>query len=63
MSNKLRVVSLILDDSPFFKELTIKERENLILELFQTYPELYQQTSSDMETGYEASWLTEQKSA
>ncbi len=60
MINKWRSVFSILDDSPFFKELTIKEREVLIAELFTSYPQLHMQNSSDMEVGYEASWLTEQ---
>ncbi len=53
-------LSTILDESPFFTELSIKERENLIKELLQTYPQLNKQISSDFELGYEASWLIKQ---
>ncbi len=60
MINKWRSVFSILDDSPFFKELSIKEREVLIAELIDTYPQLYIQKNSDIDLGYEASWLTEQ---
>ena len=50
----------ILDESPFFTELSIKEREKLIQELVETYPQLYQHIPGDVEVGYEASWLMEQ---
>lgn len=50
----------ILDESPFFIELSIKERERLIQELVEAYPQLYQQIPGDAEVGYEASWLMEQ---
>ncbi len=50
----------ILDESPFFAEITVKEREKLISELIETYPQLRQHTSGDKEVGYEASWLQKQ---
>ncbi len=53
-------LSSILDESPFFIELSIKERETLIGELFKTYPQLLQQVDNDTVVGYEASWLMEQ---
>ncbi|MBI5663993.1 MAG: hypothetical protein HZC49_02715 [Nitrospirae bacterium] len=53
-------LSSILDESPFFTELSIKEREDLIKELLQTYPQLDKQIPSDIDLGYEASWLIKQ---
>jgi hypothetical protein len=53
-------LSTILDESPFFTELSVKERENLIKELLLTYPQLDRQISGDIELGYEASWLIKQ---
>ena len=50
----------ILDESPFFVELSIKERDKLMTELLQTYPQLDQYIPSEMEVGYEASWLMRQ---
>ena len=50
-------LSKILDESPFFTELSMKERERLIKELLQAYPQLNEEKSGDMEVGYEASWL------
>jgi hypothetical protein len=50
----------ILYESPFFEELSMKEREKLIKELLKTYPQLQQQVSGDIEVGYEASWLMKQ---
>jgi len=50
----------ILDESPFFTELSMKDRERLVIELLQTYPQLDKQMSGDIEVGYEASWLVRQ---
>lgn len=50
----------ILDESPFFTELSMKEREKLVKDLLVTYPQLDKQTSGDIEVGYEASWLVKQ---
>ena len=50
----------ILDESPFFTELSMIEREKLVKELLQTYPQLNKQMTSDNEVGYEASWLVKQ---
>jgi stress-induced morphogen len=50
----------ILDESPFFTELSMIEREKLVKELLQTYPQLNKQMTSDIEVGYEASWLVKQ---
>ncbi len=50
----------ILDESPFFTELSMKEREKLIKELLQTYPQLDRYVPGDIEVGYEASWLMNQ---
>ena len=49
-------ITSILDESPFFSELSIKEREEIISDLLWTYPELIDQTSMD-DVGYEASWF------
>ena len=47
----------IRDESPFFVEISIKERDKLMKELQQTYSQLDQYIPSEMEVGYEASWL------
>lgn len=52
-----KVLASILDRSPFFSELSIKERELLIKDLLKTYPQLLQKINNDVEVGYEASWL------
>jgi len=57
---KVLSLSTILDGSPFFMELSVKEREKLIEELLETYPQLNQQDVADIEVGYEASWLINQ---
>ncbi len=49
----------ILDKSPFFTELSIKEKEMLVKELLKKYPQLSHQANNDMEVGYEASWFME----
>ena len=46
----------ILDESPFFMELSLKEREKLVRQLLQEYPGLDSHQSRDMDIGYEASW-------
>ncbi|MBI4681573.1 MAG: hypothetical protein HY757_00485 [Nitrospirae bacterium] len=55
--NKWFSLFTILDESPFFAEITMKDREKLINELFETYPQLQRHEPGDMEVGYEASWL------
>ena len=58
MINKLPVkITSILDESPFFSELSIKEREKIINDLLWTYPELNDGSNIDDELGYEASWF------
>lgn len=52
-----RTLLHILDESPFFIELSIKERESLVKELLMTYPQL-RHYSDDSEVGYEASWFS-----
>lgn len=47
----------ILNESPFFSRLSIRERETLVEDLLKSYPQLLQQASNDIEVGYEASWL------
>ncbi len=49
----------ILDKSPFFTELSIKERERLIDNLLRQYPQLSQQYNKEIEMGYEAGWLND----
>ncbi len=49
----------ILDKSPFFTELSIKERERLIDNLLRQYPQLSQQYNEEIEMGYEAGWLND----
>jgi len=60
ISNKWFSLFTILDGSPFFTELSMKEREKIVKELLQTYPQLNKQMTSDTEVGYEASWLVKQ---
>ena len=49
----------ILDESPFFRQLSIKEMEVLIEDLFEKYPHLVNSAGSEPELGYEASWLNQ----
>ncbi len=49
----------ILDESPFFRQLSIKEMEVLIEDLFEKYPHLAPSIGSEPEVGYEASWLSQ----
>jgi Uma2 family endonuclease len=49
----------ILDEPPFFKELSMRERERLIIELLQSCPQLDWHKSRDVEVGNEAQWLME----
>ena len=49
----------ILDESPFFSQLSIKEMEMLIEDLFEKYPHLMTCAGSEPEVGYEASWLSQ----
>jgi hypothetical protein len=58
---KMTSLSHILNQSPFFSELSIMERESVIRELLKQYPHLLQSDDNDIELGYEASWLPEQK--
>jgi hypothetical protein len=51
------MINSILGESPFFSELSIKEREKIISDLLWTYPELTDQSNIDDELGYEASWF------
>jgi len=55
----LKSLFFILDESPFFTDLSIKERESLLKDLLKSYPHL-QNTESDPVVGYEASWLPKQ---
>ena len=57
---KLKSLFFILNESPFFTELSIIERESLIEELLKSYPQLLQTSSQDPVMGYEASWLPKQ---
>ena len=58
--SKLKALFLILDGAPFFRVLSIKERETLMEELLKSYPQLIQKPANDPEIGYEASWLPKQ---
>ncbi|RJQ55903.1 MAG: hypothetical protein C4526_02720 [Nitrospiraceae bacterium] len=50
-------LSSVLDESPFFTELSIKEKNRLMEELIEGYPQLFQSFHSNYEVGYEAGWL------
>lgn len=54
---KCKSLITILDESPFFTELSMKEREKLVQELLHAYPQLHQNNAGETEVGYEASWL------
>lgn len=58
---KLNLLVSILNESPVFTELSIRERETLMQELLKCYPQLTQYMNDDAEVGYEASWLMRQK--
>ena len=57
---QLKSLFFILDESPFFTDLSIKERESLMEELLESYPQLIQKPENDHVIGYEASWLPRQ---
>ncbi len=57
--SKWGAIVSILDKSPFFKELSMKERERLVDNLLKQYPQLSQQYNKEIEVGYEACWLTD----
>jgi len=57
---QLKSLIFILDESPFFTDLSIKERESLMEELLTSYPQLLQKPENDSVMGYEASWLPKQ---
>ena len=59
--SNLKSLFYVLDESPFFTDLSIKERESLIEELLKSYPKLLQKPSNDPVMGYEASWLPKQR--
>jgi len=56
----LKSLFFILDESPFFTDLSIRERESLVEELLKSYPQLLQKPENDPVMGYEASWLPRQ---
>ena len=56
----LKSLRFILDESPFFTDLSIQERESLMKELLTSYPQLIQKPENDPVMGYEASWLPKQ---
>jgi hypothetical protein len=56
----LKSLVFILDESPFFTDLSIKERESLMEDLLKSYPQLLQRPEHDPVMGYEASWLPKQ---
>jgi len=58
--SKLKALFCILDESPFFTDLSIKERESLMADLLQSYPQLIGPSEHDPVMGYEASWLPKQ---
>jgi hypothetical protein len=58
--SQLKSLFFILDESPFFTDLSIKERESLMEELLTSYPQLLQEPDKDPVMGYEASWLPKQ---
>jgi hypothetical protein len=60
MAEGRKKLSYILNNSPFFTELSLREREDLIQELIRTYPQLTRKYQSDEEVGYEVSWLNRQ---
>ena len=61
--SKLKSLVFILDESPFFTDLSIKERESLMEELLKSYPQLFQKPVNDPVMGYEASWLPKQRNS
>ncbi|UCH81236.1 MAG: hypothetical protein JSW20_01145 [Nitrospiraceae bacterium] len=56
----MKSLCFILDESPFFTDLSMKERESLIEELLETYPHLLQQPAREPVIGYESRRLPKQ---
>jgi hypothetical protein len=44
---ELKLLFNILDESPFFTELSVQERETLIKELIRIYPQLLNHSHDD----------------
>jgi hypothetical protein len=42
----------ILDESPFFMELPLKDKEALMKDLLRSYPQLIQQSDNDPDIGW-----------
>lgn len=52
-----KVLCSILDESPFFTELSVIERMALVKELLESYPQLQQHAGNDTEVDHEISCL------
>jgi hypothetical protein len=52
---ELNALVHILDESPFFMELSLKDKEALVKDLLRSYPQLIQQTNNDPDI----SWFAE----
>jgi hypothetical protein len=52
---ELNALVHILDESPFFIELSLKDKEALVKDLLRSYPQLIQQINNDPDI----SWFAE----
>ncbi len=57
---EFKVLFNILDESPFFPELSSKERELMIKELLKTYPNLWHHNHDESNFGYESNFMMRQ---
>lgn len=58
---KEKILASILKESPIYSELNGEERYILIKDLIKAYPNLFEGKNEDIEVGYEANWLEDQK--
>jgi hypothetical protein len=55
---ELNALIHILDESPFFMELSLEDKEVLVKDLLRSYPQLIQRTSGH-DISYDISWFAE----
>ncbi len=57
ISDGLRSIFSILKESPFFTDLSVKEKDLIMEDLVRSYPQLTDESLVEDAVGYEASWL------
>lgn len=57
---EFKVLFNILDESPFFPELSSQERDLMIKELLNAYPNLWHYNHDESISGYESNFMMRQ---